>query len=353
MATIDADAHVLEQPRTWEFIEDADKALTPMIVTPLSGPEEHGPQGNLLKEYWVVDGRIHNKQANMGLDTTAESREMRDIDARIKHMDELEVDVQVLYPTLFLRPVTRKLDVEYALCRSYNRWLAEIWKAAPDRLLWVVCPPLMSSMDRVREELEFGKENGACGIFLRPNECERQLTDPYFDRFYEMASELDLAIGLHSGNASTPLHDFYEMDPGFNKFKLEMVGAFHSLVWNETAKKFPDLRWVFVECSAQWLPYAINDLQIRFRQRNRSFPDDVLADRNIYVAVQVTDDLGYVAENVNTDYLVCGTDYGHYDTSTEIEALRKVRDDGKLADGVVDKMLDDNPRKAYALNGIA
>ena len=83
---------------------------------------------------------------------------------------------------------------------------------------------------------------------------------------------------------------------------------------------------------------------------NRKFPDDVLADTNIYVALQVTDDLDYVARNVNTDYLVCGTDYGHYDTSTEIEALRKVRDDGKLADGVVDKILDDNARKLYALN---
>jgi predicted TIM-barrel fold metal-dependent hydrolase len=352
MATIDSDAHVLEQPRTWEFMEEHEKQYTPMIVTPISGNEEVGPQGNVQKEYWVVDGRIHNKQINMGLDTTAESREMRDIQKRLDHMDELKVDVQVLYPTLFLRPITHRVEVELALYRSYNRWLAEVWKEAPERLRWVVCPPLMSSMDVVRKEIEFGKENGACGIFMRGLECDRMVSDPYFHPLYEMASDLDMPICLHSGTGNAQIHDFFDMDPGFSKFKLAMVGAFHALIWNEVPQKFPDLRWVFVECSSQWVPYAINDLEIRFRMRHRKFPDDVLADTNIYVAVQVTDDLDYVVKNVNPDYLVCGTDYGHYDTSTEIEALRKLRDDGKLDDRIVDRMLDDNAKRLYALNGV-
>lgn len=350
MATIDADAHVLEQPKTWSYMRDFEQQYVPMIVTPIHGPEEHGPQGNVLTEYWVVDGKIHNKQANMGLDTTVEAREMRDIQKRLDHMDELKVDVQVLYPTLFLRPYTHKLEAELALCRSYNRWLAEIWQAAPERLRWVVCPPLMSPMETIREELEFGKANGACGVFMRGLECDRTLADPYFHPLYAAASDLDLPITMHSGTSNAQFHDFFELDPGFNKFKLTMVGAFHSLIWNETPSKFPDLRWAFIECSSQWVPYAMNDLQIRFRQRNRKFADDLLDANNIYIAVQVTDDLDYVAANVNTDYLVCGTDYGHYDTSTEIEAMRKVRDDGKLAGGVVDKILDDNPRRLYALS---
>ncbi len=350
MATIDADAHVLEQPKTWSYMRDFEQQYVPMIVTPVDGPEQFGPQGNLQTEFWVVDGKIHSKQANMGLDTTAEAREMRDIQKRLDHMDELKVDVQVLYPTLFLRPYTHKLEAELALCRSYNRWLAEIWTAAPERLRWAVCPPLMSPMETIREELEFGKANGACGVFMRGLECDRTLADPYFHPLYAAASDLDMPITMHSGTSNAQFHDFFELDPGFNKFKLTMVGAFHSLIWNETPSKFPDLRWAFIECSSQWVPYAMNDLQIRFRQRNRKFADDLLADNNIYIAVQVTDDLDYVASNVNTDYLVCGTDYGHYDTSTEIEAMRKVRDDGKLANGVVDRILDDNPRRLYGLN---
>ena len=101
MATIDADAHVLEQPKTWSYMRDFEQQYVPMIVTPVDGPKQYGPQGNLQTEFWVVDGKIHNKQANMGLDTTVEAREMRDIQKRLDHMDELKVDVQVLYPTVY------------------------------------------------------------------------------------------------------------------------------------------------------------------------------------------------------------------------------------------------------------
>ena len=359
MPIIDSDTHVIESERTWEFMEEHEQGFKPLVVVPKSGgPAERttgfsGARNFVINEFWIIEGRAKQKRSSFkSVEVTDEQAEMQDIESRLAHMDELGVDVHVLYPTIFLSPLTRRPEVEVALYRSYNRWLAEVWKEAPERLRWVVCPPLMSSMDVVRKEIEFGKENGACGIFMRGLECDRMVSDPYFHPLYEMASDLDMPICLHSGTGNAQIHDFFDMDPGFSKFKLAMVGAFHALIWNEVPQKFPDLRWGFIECSSQWLPYAINDLEIRFRMRHRKFPDDVLADTNIYVAVQVTDDLDYVVKNVNPDYLVCGTDYGHYDTSTEIEALRKLRDDGKLGDKIVDRMLDDNAKRLYALNGV-
>ena len=55
-------------------------------------------------------------------------------------MDALGIDVQVLYPTLFLRPTTARADVELAIYRGYNRWLAHIWRLGNNRLRWVVLP---------------------------------------------------------------------------------------------------------------------------------------------------------------------------------------------------------------------
>ena len=48
-------------------------------------------------------------------------------------------------------------------------------------------------MASVAEELKFGKENGACGVYLRGLEAERSLSDPYFYPMYEQASEAGLA----------------------------------------------------------------------------------------------------------------------------------------------------------------
>ena len=349
MGSIDADAHVIETAETFTYIEEADKAFTPLVVTQTAGEVQRNTEGAVSKEYWVVDNRVVTKDSNIGSNTTAESREMTDISARLAHMDELGIDVQVLYPTMFLRPLTGNFQIEYAICRSYNRWLADIWKRAPERLRWVAMAPIMSRLDRLRDELQFCKEHGACGIFMRGPEGDCRGSNPALFPLYEMAGELDLAICHHSGNGSIKLHDFYDAGSSFQRFKLAVVGTFHDLVLNEIPARFPDVRWAFIEVSAQWLPYALNDLELRLKRRGRRLPADPLKDNNMWVAAQVTDELDKILECVGTDNLIVGTDYGHHDTATEIEALRKIRDDGKVDAAIVDKILDDNARALYRL----
>ena len=53
---------------------------------------------------------------------------------------------------------------------------------------------------------------------------------------------------------------------GFNKFKLAVVGSFHSLIFNKIPEKFPKTRWAFIEVSSQWVPYAIHDYARRFER---------------------------------------------------------------------------------------
>ena len=55
---------------------------------------------------------------------------------RIKEMDEAGIDIQVLHNTLWIEQVTQRPDVEAALCRSWNRWLAEVWQQSQGRLRW-------------------------------------------------------------------------------------------------------------------------------------------------------------------------------------------------------------------------
>ena len=349
MATIDADAHVLESPRTWEYLDKEYQRHTPMVVVQQSGETAYGTSGNVMREYWVIDGRVHNKQLNVGLDTSMAAREMTDLNARLDHMRELEIDVQVIYPTLFLRPITTNAEVDFALCKAYNRWLADLCRPAPDQLRWAVAPPLLS-MDRVREELKYGKENGACAIFVRALEADRMASDPYFYALYEMAAEFDMPICLHSGIASFAVHEAFRADPGFNRFKLPGIGAFHDLIWNGIPAKFPDMRWGFIELSAQWVPYVINDVGLRIDRRGGELSETVMAENNMYVACQVTDDLEQVLAYAGEEQIVVGTDFGHSDTSTEIEAMRRIRSDGKLPSNVVDKILDDNARRLYALD---
>jgi predicted TIM-barrel fold metal-dependent hydrolase len=341
MVIIDADAHVLESEHTWDYMLDSEREFRPKIVATPNDADSGG-------ESWLVDGRLHGKARNVGGDTPRESREMADIAARVRHMDELEVDVQVLYPTMFLRPFTRRPEVELGLVRSYNRWLTDIWKSAPDRLRWVVVLPLLS-MDKALEELRWSKEKGACGVFIRGLEGDRRLSDPYFFPLYEEASRLDMPVCVHSATGSFTTHDFFEGECGFNRFKLAVVGAFHTVLFDGVTQRFPKLKFGFIEVSAQWIPYALHDIARRLQRRKKTIGKDALRENRIYVACQTDDDLPYILKYSGDDNILIGSDYGHADTASELDALRNLKQTGELGAGVIDKILGDNPKAFYGL----
>lgn len=339
MLTIDADAHVIENESTWDPMLESERQFRPKIVGSKNGKDSF--------DYWLVDGHLIPRN-NVGRDLPVGAREMSELALRIQHMDALGIDFQVIYPTFFITPLSRRPDIDLALCRSYNRWMADIISKAPNRFRWVLVPPLQST-DYIAEELRFGKENGACGVYMRGLEAERMLSDPYFYPLYQRASDLDLPICVHSANGAFTTHDFYADDPGFCKFKLTVIGAFHSLVFHGIPQRFPKLRIGIIEVSSQWIPYAVHDLARRFARRGKQLSNHLLKENRIYVTCQTDDDLDHVLNYAGDDNLVIGTDYGHADNAVEIEALRKLRQEGKLGARVIDKILDDNPRALYGL----
>ena len=265
-------------------------------------------------------------------------------------MDELGIDVQVVFPTIFIIPLTPRPEIEVALCRSYNRWMADIWRQAKERLRWVAVLPLLS-MDKVYEEAKVAKENGAVGIFLRGSECDLLLSDSYFFPLYDAASRLDLPICIHSATGSPILFNYFKYETiGFSKFKLVLVGAFHNMIMDGIPERFPKLKVAFLEVSAQWLPYVLTDLAKRYHIQGREFhKKELLRESRFYVGCETSDDLPYIVEHAGEDNLVVGTDYGHADSATELLALRGVLEDKRLSGSVANKIVSANARALYGL----
>ena len=342
MTVIDADAHVIETERTWDFLEESEREFRPQLLIPKNG----GPRPT---EYWMVEGRVIPRNINIMAEAPEASRDMADVAHRLAHMDELGVDMQVLYPTFFLTPLTRRPEVDVALCRAYNRWMADLWKVSKGRLPWVLMPPLLN-MEKALEELHFGKAHGAVAVYFHGMEWDHRLSDPHFFPLYQEAGRLNLTIAVHSANNNFAVYDLYLRDSGLSTFKLPVVGAFHDLIMKGVPAKFPDLRWAFVEVSAQWVPYILRDMGIRLRKQGVHFVHaDILRENRIWVACQTDDDLDYVLRYAGEDNLLLGTDYGHNDTASEMLALRKLKEDGKVPARIVDKILGDNAKAAYSL----
>jgi predicted TIM-barrel fold metal-dependent hydrolase len=351
MPVIDADAHVIEGPKTWDYMREHEQEFRPQIFIRNTGDGAPN-RPNQRHEYWVVGERMLSKNSNVGKDVPEEAQALSDISRRLAHMDEIGIDIQVLFPSLFLRPITTEPDVDFALARSYNRWLADIWKQSHNRLPWVAVPPLLSLVDdaKVRDELAFCKENGACGIFMRGMECDRLLTHRYFFPLYEIAQDLDLAVTLHAGNNSFALHDGLPKEASLMVFKFPVMGAFNQLLVEEVPKRFPKVRWAFIEASAQWVPYILGEVKLRLNARGRNASADrLLTESNFYITTQRTDDISWLLNEIGDDNLIIGTDYGHRDTATEVEALKKLGSDGNLPASSVDKILRTNPAKLYGI----
>ena len=336
MPTIDADAHVIESERTWAYIGRDE--LCPLLVTPSGG----------RRQYWLIDGRVFHRGVNVNRELPEAIREMRDVAGRLRHMDELGIDVQVLYPSLFLRPLTSKPEVEEAICHSYNQWLIDICSKADGRLRWVATVPMMNIESAVAET-RFAKANGACGIFSRGLIDDKRLSNPFFFPLYEEAERLDLPICVHASTGNFDWVQLFEGESGFARFKVPVLSAFHSIVHDGIPQKFPKLRFGFIEVRAQWIPYMAIELARRFERDSRKNTQSIIRDNHIYVTCQTDDDLPYVLKYSGEDNIVIGSDYGHADTSAEIEALRQLKQQGELEPRVIDKILYDNAKALYGL----
>lgn len=357
MPTIDSDAHVVETDRTWDYMDRADQKYRPRIVRP------HGEAG---PEYWFIDGKIRGlvrivmtakemdevaERTGRVMNTAKETREMENVPARLRHMDQLGIDIQVLYPTIFIEQVSDKPDWEIPICKGYNRWLADIYRQGQGRLRWICVLPLLD-MSAALEELRFCKQHGACGVFMRGIEGHRLITDPYFYPLYEEVSRLGMAIGVHVGNgnpANLDLVSQYNGGGSFWKFRIPVIGACHSVMMSEVPSLFPRLRFHWAEAAAQWVPYVVKDLKRRWGAIGKPLPENPLQAFRQFVSCQTDDDVDYVLKYAGEDNITIGTDYGHNDQSTEVEALRNLREMGTITDAQYEKITCHNPKALFGL----
>jgi predicted TIM-barrel fold metal-dependent hydrolase len=359
---IDADTHIDETDATWEYIAESDLAYKPTTTYP-ANPDPKLPPAR----YWMIDGKrqIRFIRSDKDSGTTVESRELLDVNARLKHMDELGTDIQVIYPTLFLMEATDRPEINTAMRRSYNRWLGDRCDKSGGRLRWVCMPPLQN-MDATVEELTWAKAHGACGVLKKGDrEAGKYPADPYFEPLYAEAEKLDLPICLHTGSGIPDFSPAREFSHGqFMRTKAAVINGVLGLILHKIPAKFPKLRIGCIEAGSMWTPFVAYDLKRQaLKQQGREsvgvlgvplieISTNIFKDNRIYVTCQVDEDLPYILKTVGEDNLMVGSDYTHRDPSMELEfrkALQARADKGEIPQGAIQQILYDNPKAFYAL----
>jgi predicted TIM-barrel fold metal-dependent hydrolase len=369
---VDADAHVIETEHTWDFLEPDESKYRPVRVAPTNNPRGT-PQ-------WMVEGELrgagaarppHEVQAGIGRTSWGViippgTAELEDVDTRLRHMDEIGTDIQVMHTSIFGSSSMGKFspDAEVAIYRSWNRWVADATKNSQGRLRWSAMVPVQT-MDEGIKELDWAVQHGASAVFTPPVGVYGLMTAPEYYPMYEAAQRLNVPIAVHVGNADRSLGDKFRPGriPGASPFttvKMYVIACAHALIYSGIQSQFPSLRWVFLEAGAGWIPHVLHDLGARMAygpesgsaSEIRSLSSTVLADNRIYAAYETYEDLDYVLKYAGEDNLVTATDYGHTGQTAITDALLQITERGERGEvdpRVVDKMLRKNPTKLFGL----
>src|SRR5579859_6687184 len=261
MGFIDTDSHVLECEDTWDYLDPSERKYRPVNVEAVS------PNGGPAKQMYLIGDTLCRKfpsngqGAGIGFEYTADITNLKNPGLRVKKMDALGVDAQIVFSTNFIAAQLEDPYAEAAIMRSWNRWLADRTHGYTDRLRWVmVCPS--RTPERAAEEMRFCAKNGAAGVMLKGVDHGYFLSSPYFYPIYEEAQDLNLTIAVHVGNAREHIELLgITSNPASPAESMVVTSrnmmGFYAILASDLNKRFPRLRFAFIESGSAWVPYCL------------------------------------------------------------------------------------------------
>ncbi len=210
-----------------------------------------------------------------------------------QRLDRFGIDFSVIYPTvgLFFMSQNRE-EWRRVLCRAINRYHSEIFGPHADRLTPVAVIPMHTPQEAIAE-LEYAvgtlgfKAIMIPGHVRRPHpEVERiapevrrhcywldhlALGSPFdYDPFWAKCVELQVAVTEHSGSMGVGTRNAVE------NYVFNHIGHFaaageafcKALVMGGVSRRFPELRFAFLEGGAGWAASLYSDLLSHWEKRN-------------------------------------------------------------------------------------
>jgi uncharacterized protein len=373
MYVVDADGHVEENLMTFDdkYLDPKFRAQRPRVV----GVDGMG--------YWMIDEQLYPRRVgkgcnNLGTPVTVngkpvrhsqgksdsvESMELSDVNARLKAMDEEDIGVQVVYPTLFLAyPLTTNVGLSTALCASYNRWLGDRL-GGNDRVKWAAVVNL-DDVDGAVKAVHEAKELGAVSVMVLGTAGDKLLDEEELFPFYEAVEGDDLALGVHVGWSCPSVNNLYShiYPSGVIAFHMPILMACTSLISGGILDRYPNMRVVFLEAGCMWVPFVLDRLKHRFDTQGQSLAEfipeakprqalaamDYVKQGNLYFSAEIEDSLlPQVMDLVGQGQIVMGTDMPHGDR--ERFAARMLQDREDISDAAKSDILEANPKRLYGL----
>jgi predicted TIM-barrel fold metal-dependent hydrolase len=269
----DADAHAMMSPRMWETLPNEYMARRPR-PTLVHDASDLGRWDN----GWLVEGQIiphalgpgsqpGNEPARVleafGAKSDSENFPLSGLDlsdpgARLRGMDFMGVDHQMLYPTTLYARMTGDPGFEAALMRSYNRYIGKQCAVAAQRLKWAGLLPLRQARQGC-EAIEEMSRLGASAAVVYGTAGDRLLCDQSFTVVWDELQRSGLPLCVHMGMSYPPFHQVCNglLDAHGIGMSLPAMMAFVAIVGHGMLDRYASLKVGFLEFGAEWILYMV------------------------------------------------------------------------------------------------
>jgi uncharacterized protein len=254
-------------------------------------------------------------------------------------LEDAGVDFALLLP---LVGFTVDPDLNAAVCRAHNAWLAATWLdewSAGGRLFGSINVPLDNAPDAVTEIDEWAG-NPAFKQVLVAHHSERALGFPEYEPIWEAAARHSLPVAIHVTShaaealGATPVGRFqHYVDYHAIAYPLTYSAQLVSLLCSGVFDRLPALRFVFVEGGFLWHRPVLTRLARHWEVLRsevaavRSDPLEYVRDHVRFTSQPIEEsdeprDVARLLELAEADRLLMfSSDYPHYDYDDPKRAL--------------------------------
>ncbi len=197
------------------------------------------------KEPSIVYANQMTREVNMQ-QMKDRANKLSDIATRLKDMDRMQVDVQIISPSPAQYYYYAEPDFGLELSRATNDRIAEIVATTPDRFAGMCTVPLQHPKMAIKELERCINTLGMRGVEICTNVNGMDLADKRLglDKFFAKAEELDVVVFMHPMGFT---HADRMTEHYFNNIignPLESTLAVSHLIFGGVLDRFPKLKFV-------------------------------------------------------------------------------------------------------------
>ncbi len=310
------------------------------------------------------------------LDPIGEHPAYRDRAARVRMLDDQDLEAALLFPTLGVgmqEALRRDVPALHAAFEAFNRWLDDDWGYdGGDGRLYAA--PMIAFSDPARAEVEVDRvlAAGARVLCTIPgpvpvgDDAYVSPGDARFDGIWARIAEAGVPLVLHAGLSGVSHYGRFwkagggDGGGGFAGFKhaaFPLVAfqdrgisdTFAALICHGVLERFPDLRLASIENGSMWVPDLLRNLRDARGKMPFAFKDHPVDQfrRQVWVAPYYEDDMARIKDEIGIERMLFGSDFPH--TEGLAEPTQFVKDIPTFDEDETRAIMRDNVRELLGL----